>query len=81
MSIVTTFLAPLYTCSPAHAIYLHIHSYIAMHINILTLEFIFAAFATLVNGYFDKIITTDSPKPHNPVKNMYIYVLACSFCL
>ena len=34
-------------------------------------EFIFVAFITLVNTYFGKIITTDSPKSHNPVKNMY----------
>ena len=34
-------------------------------------EFISIAFTTLVNAYFGKIITTDSPKSHNPVKNMY----------
>ena len=34
-------------------------------------EFIFVAFTTLVNGYFDKIIATDSPKSHNPMKNMH----------
>ena len=31
-------------------------------------ELIFVAFATLFNTHYDKIITTDSPKPHNPVK-------------
>ena len=34
-------------------------------------EFIFVAFATYLNAYFDKIITTDSPKSHNPVKNVH----------
>ena len=34
-------------------------------------EFIFIAFATLVNAYFDKITTIDSPKSHNPVKIMH----------
>ena len=34
-------------------------------------EFIFAAFATLVDTYFNKIITTDSPKSHNPLKSVY----------
>ena len=34
-------------------------------------EFIFGTFATLVNAYFHKIIITDSPKSHNPVKNMH----------
>ena len=34
-------------------------------------EFIFVAFATLVNTYFDKIIAKDSPKSHNPVKSMH----------
>ena len=27
----------------------------------------------LINAYFGKIIITDSPKSHNPVKNMYLY--------
>ena len=34
-------------------------------------EFNFVAFTTLVNAYFGKIIITDSPKSHNPEKNMY----------
>ena len=34
-------------------------------------EFIFVAFVTLVNMYYNKIITTDSPKSHNPVKNVH----------
>ena len=34
-------------------------------------EFIFVTFATLVNAYFDKIITTDSPKSNNPVKSVH----------
>ena len=35
-------------------------------------EFIFVTFATSVNAYFDKIITADSPKSHNSVKNIHI---------
>ena len=40
-------------------------------------EIIFVAFATLFNTYIyiyiyiDKIITTDSPKSHNPVKSVH----------
>ena len=34
-------------------------------------EFILVAFATLVNAYSDKIITTNSPKSHNSEKNMH----------
>ena len=34
-------------------------------------EFIFVAFATLFNTHFDKIIATDSPKSHNPVKSVH----------
>ena len=50
-------------------------------------EIILFAFATLVNAHFDKIVTTDSPKSHNPVKNMqcvfYKFCQLCSgnFCL
>ena len=46
-------------------------------INILSMyeykhfEFILVAISTLVNAYFDQIITNDSPKSHNLVKNMY----------
>ena len=40
-------------------------------------EFIFVVFVTLVNTYFDKIIATDSPKSHNPVKNvLFIQILS-----
>ena len=35
-------------------------------------EFIFATFATLVDTYFGKVITTDSPKCHNPLKSVYL---------
>ena len=51
------------------------------------LEIIFAAFATLVNDFFDKIITTNSPKSHNPVKIICILqflpimLLLCSMLL
>ena len=39
-------------------------------------ELIFVAFATLFNTRFDKIITTDSPKSHNPVKSVhFIHIL------
>ena len=39
-------------------------------------EFIVVAFGTLVNAYFDEIITTNSPKSHNSVKNMcFIQIL------
>ena len=41
-----------------------------MYIN-MQFKLIFVAFTTLVNAYFGKIITTDSPKSYNPVKNMY----------
>ena len=34
-------------------------------------EFIFVPFKTSKNAYFDKIITTDSPKSYTPVKNVY----------
>ena len=34
-------------------------------------EVIIVTFATLVNIPFDKIITTHSPKSHNPVKSEY----------
>ena len=34
-------------------------------------EFIFVAFGTLINAYLDEIITTNTPKSHDPVKNMY----------
>ena len=47
-------------------------------------QFIFAAFATVVNACFDKIITTDSPKPHNPVKTCILHNFVSSagnFCL
>ena len=41
-------------------------------------EFIFVAFATMVNTYFDKIITTDLPKSHNPVISVhYINFINC----
>ena len=48
------------------------------------LEFIFVAFATLVNAHFDKTITTDSPKSYNPVKCVDFInfcQLCCKFCL
>ena len=35
-------------------------------------KFMFVAFATLVNAYFDNIITTVSPKSHNPVKSVHV---------
>ena len=35
-------------------------------------EFIFVEFATLFNTHYDKIITTDSPKPHYPVKKVHV---------
>ena len=40
-----------------------------MYIN--SFEFIFVIFATLIDAYFDKIITTDSPKFCNPVKSAF----------
>ena len=43
-------------------------------------EFIFVVFATLVNAYFGKIITTDSPKSHNPVKIMHFRKVCQSCC-
>ena len=47
-------------------------------------EFISVAFATLVNTHFDKILSKDSPKSHNPV-NVYIYTnfvnCAGNFCV
>ena len=42
-------------------------------------EFIFVAFATLFNTHFDKIITTNSPKSHNPVKNVQFCQLCWQF--
>ena len=34
-------------------------------------ELIFVVFTTLFTTYFDKIITTDLPKSHNPVKSVH----------
>ena len=34
----------------------------------------FCCICNLVNTYFDKIIATDSPKSHNPVKNVHFIV-------
>ena len=57
------------------------------YVQLQHFELIFATFSTLVNAYFDKIITTNSPKSHNPVKNMYfiqflpIMLALCSMLL
>ena len=39
----------------------------------------FVAFTTLVNVYFDKIITTGSPKSHNPVFYINLLMLLFSY--
>ena len=35
------------------------------------IEFIFVAFGALVSKYFDKIVTTGSPKSYNLVKSVH----------
>ena len=37
---------------------------ISDHVYFKHFEFIFVAFTTLISTFFDKIITTDSPKSH-----------------
>ena len=41
----------------------------------------FYCICTLFNKHFDKIITTDSPKSHNPVKSVHFIQLYWHFCL
>ena len=42
-----------------------------MYINSQNSFLLHLQITTLVNAYFGKIVTTDSPKSHNPVKNVH----------
>ena len=43
-------------------------------------EFTFVAFETFFNTHFDKIITTDSSKSHNPMKSVHFIQILSNAC-
>ena len=51
-----------------------------MYINTLN-SFLFVAFTNLHNSNFEKIITTDSPKSHNPMKRVVHFIQILSIVL